>query len=349
MWPTMNATYPQEEDETTREGVAAHWVLFEQELKAGVEVREDSVAPNNVVVDEEMLEGVDVALRAIEPVQHQELHVERTLVNKAIHDSQNWGTPDLWTFAFPFLDVYDFKYGHLYVDEYENWQLINYVGLILQELGVNGAQDQTITVRMHVIQPRAYSARGSVRTWTMKASDLRGHINILRNAAEDALVNPIARTGPHCEFCPGRHACQMLQVSAQSAIERSGQVMPMELPPQAVGIELRMLKRAFKKLEARITGMEAQALGLIKSGVRVPHFMAESEPGRERWTRPPEEIAEMGKLFSVDLQKRAVVTPNQARKMGVLADVVDAYAERPHSAVRLKLDDGSKAAKVFGK
>lgn len=349
VWPLMNQTFPElVPQQPALEGSAAHWGI-ETEL-GGTEAMAGARAPNGIVLDDEMVEAVEVFMQSIHHLRAQELHVEKTIVNKAIHESLNWGTPDLWTFVFPFLDIVDFKYGHEFVDAFENDQGINYAALILESMGISTpAARSQITVRITIVQPRSFHPIGPVRTWSIQADKLQPYIEKLRLGATETLrPDPIARVGTYCDHCPGRHACVILQRTAESAADRAGAVLPMELPPEAVGIELRSLMRAARLLDARVTGLQAQAEGLMQRGVRVPHFMMESNPGREKWHKPIEEVIAIGDAMGVKVSRPDVITPNQARKAGLSESIVAAMANRPSGAAELTLDDGTKARRVFG-
>lgn len=356
LWALMNAAYPQPPDEKTREGDAFHWLCSET-IKAYplCHIPTGTRAPNGVVIDDEMQEGLDVVLESIEPEKRLvpgcgcPLWIEHRMHGSWIHPELHFGTPDLVTFKHGFLDVFDWKYGHLFVDEFECWQLICYALFWLQKLcDEEKLDDHQIVVRMHVVQPRAYHARGPHRVWTVRGSDLRAYANILRGAVEKALVpKPIATTGSHCRDCPGRHACEANQQSAQTAIEISKATMPHEMPPEALGSELRMLWAAKERLDARLTGLVAEADKLMRTGTKVPHTMLEATGGRESWLKPVEEVIALGEVLQKPLSKPGVITPNQARKLGVPEDVIAVFASRPTGGLKLVLDDGSKARRAF--
>lgn len=348
MWPTMNARFPETEPSPKAlEGNAAHWVLHEAITRAYPP--EGSPTPFGLVVTEEMLEGAELFKAAIRPLEGQKLYVEQKVVNSAIH-VQNFGTPDLWTFDNMILDVVDYKFGHEFVEVFENQQLINYTGLILKELNVNGMLDQQIRVRHTIVQPRSYTSAGPVRSHVYaSAADLRGHFNLLRAAAESATrPEPVAVVNPGCDYCPGRHACTVLQRTAQRAADLSGHFTPVELDPLALGNEWRMLKRAADALEARLTGLEQQAVSLWHKGQIVPHTMIERGAGRRVWAKPAPEVTALGAMFGKDLSKPGLVTPAQAEKLGIPEAVVKSFTTVPGGSIRLVADDGSKARKVFG-
>ena len=344
-WPSMSARYPQPDTPESAEGVAAHWVNVE--VRAGRPPAIGTRAPNAVAVVDEMLETAEVWLGATGPADPQD-HTEQRVGHAP--GVLNWGTPDLWRLTPGWLDVWDYKHGHEFVEVFENWQLVNYTKLIRDELGINGAADQYLQVRLHVVQPRSYHRDGPVRTWVVgPMSNLRALFNTLDNAAaRTQQPNPPASVGTHCKHCPGRHACLAAQRNALAAVDYAGDATPVELPPDALGHELRTLDRAAAILEARRTGLQAQALALVLAGTRVPFYAAERGGARERWTRPPAEVIAMASAMGVEgVGRTDVVTPAQARKLGLTAELVAAFSETPTGAVRLAPDDGSKARRAF--
>ena len=141
------------------------------------------------------------------------------------------------------LEVVDYKFGHRFVDEYENDQGIAYTAGIIDHLAElmqkgPGLIDQMIKVNFTVIQPRCFYKGALVRTWSVLASDLRGHINQLAGAAELALMpNPPAVTNSECRDCPGRHACPALQQAAYADAEFATRSKPpVELAPAAASL-----------------------------------------------------------------------------------------------------------------
>lgn len=357
LWVLMNQAYPQPPDEKTMEGDAFHWLCAKTiENYPNVHIASGVRAPNAVVIDDEMQEGLEIVLASVEPEKRLvkgsgfELHIEHKMRGTWVHESLHWGTPDLVTFKNGFLDIWDWKYGHLFVDEFEAWQLICYALFWLQHLVETlKLDDSQIVVRMHVVQPRAYHSRGPHRIWTVRGSDLRAYANILHSAAEQALSEkPIATTGSHCRDCPGRHACEAYQQAAQAAIEVSKAGMPHELPPEALGAELRMLWAAKERLDGRITGLAAEADKLMRMNIKVPHTKFESTSGREAWVKPIDEVIALGEVLGKKLAKPSAVTPNQARSMGVPEEVIKEFASRPTGGLKLVLDDGTAARRAFG-
>ena len=349
---SISAMFPEVgEKPEAAEGDAFHWVCFETiRGYPEVEIPVGTVAPNGVMVTQAMLEGVDLVLDAIgdKIAIKERLHLEEKVKNGVVHPTANGGTPDLWTFNYSVLDVFDWKFGYEYVDVYENWQLINYALLILTHLKAVAPHDEHVMVNLHVVQPRCYSARGKHRTWSLKASDLRAYANIMRTAAERAFApNPPAATGDACKHCSGRHACGTFQKVAGAAVDMSSVSVPLELTPEAVSAELRMLWVAQGRMKARITGLEEQAKRILQSGTHMTQLHLVQAEGRETWTVPVDQVIALGQMAGVDVSKPEVITPAQARKNGLNPDMIAAIVERPKAGFKLELDDGTAARNAF--
>jgi len=374
----LEARYPENDSPHAKEGEAAHWLaMFIMQEKPicrwdqnfmfynDHDDKWDEIfeAPNGEPLTEEMYDGALLYQKAIEkymtrdacsfpaPAPEPVLHLEERVSIERIHPDC-WGTPDAWAHLSDGLHIWDYKFGYLFVEVYENWQLIEYCAGILDEVKARmpNFDDRHLPVHFHIVQPRSFHRDGPVRSWHVMASDLRSHFNILSHAEaeaskDDALCNPT----PECTYCRGRHACKAIQRSALSAVETSMMNTPLDLHSYEVGSELRILKRAAKLLDARITGLEQEANSMISRGEFVPYFRLERTKGRERWTMTPEEVAEVGEAYEVDLRKPlTVITPRQAAKLKIPEDVIQEMSERPDGPTKLVEDDGLNAKKIFG-
>lgn len=365
-YPLMAAAYPEtEESEASREGTAAHELgarMIDAAARAMLDYPElpetvGTPASNGVVYTEEMFEGADMYAHNVGEVMRSTavfggdgLGVEKRLaVIPRVHELSR-GTPDCWLFDHRngVLYVWDFKFGREVVEVFENWQLINYVAGLLDLLSFDGRTDEHIRVKMRVVQPRAFHRDGPIREWSVRACDLRAQINTLAQNAEESLgPNATCRSGSHCKHCPGRHACDAALTGGVRLFEAAAAPVPVELSPQALAVQFAIVQRARKQLEYLESGYEEQLRGLMRSGVLVPGYRAEEGVGRERWIRPVEEIVALGDMLGHDLRKKAAVTPNQARKLGVDEAVITAYCEKPRTGVKIVPDNGSKAKQVF--
>ena len=358
MWPTMNKLYPQADTLETQGGRAAHSV-FEGLLTDGVILAEGSLHPNGSVITQEMIEGAELladTVRSRMPFEHfGNPRVEQRVAIPGVHPDC-FGTPDVWAFsAKPLtLEVIDYKFGHRFVDEYENWQGICYIDGAIDAMAAKfgeprGVFDQALQVNFTVVQPRCYYKGSPVRTWSFTGSDIRGHVNKLRAAALAALEpEPTATTNSECRDCPGRHACPALQLAAYSDAEFAVKSAPVELTPLAAALELRMLERSLERLEGRVQGLREALTAHLRSGESLPWYHLEQGYGRTQWTMPPDQVIAMGEIFGVKLAKLGVVTPSQAKKLGIDESVITAYSTTPLGQLKLVADNPADARRVFG-
>lgn len=340
-WPVMNSRYPQDDTEESKEGTAAHWVAWG--VHAGQEMREGMVAPNGVIVTLEMLEGAEMLVAEINKLKDPK--IEQTVIIPRVH-ANCFGTPDIWDFDLvtKILTVIDYKFGHRYVDEYENEQIINYVAGILEDLE---ASEMDITVNSIIVQPRCFYKGKPIRTWTFKATAIRGIVNDLHRAAQNALVaDPVATTNSECGDCSGRHACSVFQKAIYSDMEMSGRSVPFDLPPAAASLELALLERAAERMKGRITGLQQLVEANAKAGLPTPWHALEPAYGRAKWTLPDEQIIAIGQMYKKDLSKPGVITPNQAVKLGVDEAVIKAYSS-VSSSMKLVPFDPKNISRIF--
>jgi hypothetical protein len=333
-------------EEERAEGIAAHWAG--EELLRGELIAVGQIAKNGVPLTDEMIEGAELYA---EVVGDEIGHIEQRLIATRIHP-ENICIPDHFVYnpVERVIRVHEYKFGHGFVEVFENWQLIDNVAAIMDSLNINGHDDQHIDVEMTVVQPRSYHRDGPVRTWRVRASELRGYHNKLRASAEATMhLDAPVTVGNQCKNCPARHVCPALQRAALSAIDESERSTPLELTPEALGLELRMVQRAQKMLSARSSGLEAAVLATFRKGVIVPGYRAEQGKGRKAWTKPASDVISMAKMLGVDVAKPPeAMTPAQAIKAGMPVEVVEAIAKAPTGEMKAVPDDGSLARKVFG-
>lgn len=337
------------------EGLAAHWVI--EQLHAVSPVAVGSLAANGLAVTQAMLEGAGVWFQALS--EWGDLaegayppKIEQRVTMTGLVHAENWGTPDLRRRIGNTLRVRDFKFGHDFVDAFGNWQLIDYAAGGLEELGYNreaiAAGHCDIVVDMGIVQPRNFDRSGPIRRWQMRADQLLPYFDRLA-ASADAATAPNAKAvpGPQCKNCSARRACSAVQREAYTGAEEGYQSLPLELSPEQLGVELRLLTYYRDLLNARVTGLEEQAEFNLRQGQRVPGVHMEPGQGKTDWTKPPDEIITLGSMLGVDLRKPAAITPKQAQAKGLPAEVVDAYSVRIPGAMKLAFDDATEAAKVF--
>lgn len=358
--PLASAAVPNVDTESTIEGTAVHEIgskFIELASRALPYPARDSVvgssASNGVIFDDDMYEGAEMYADYVAKIMRERgnftPNIEQRLEMPDIH-AMNWGTCDCWFFtpSTATIDVFELKYGFLPVEVFENDQLIEYANGIAKKLNINGVYDQQVKVVFHIIQPRARHRDGSIRTWKVLLSTLRGYFNRLSNAAHEVFSGDAKFvSGEHCLYCPIRHTCKAAEHTALLSVEYSEKYQPEELTPDAIGVELAILRKAKIAIDARLTGLEAQAEALLRSGVRVKNFTLEPSYGNVTWTSPAQQVITMGELFGIDLRNPKPITPTQAVSKGMNEELVKSMSEKPQRGLKLAFDDGTRARYLF--
>jgi len=353
LWPTMNEAYPQESSAESLEGTAAHWVW--QAILDGELVDIGSVTPNGQIVTKEMVEGAELYLSTLPNVKREQLVVEVPVAISEVH-AECYGTPDTWYFDIPTMTLYlyDYKFGHAFVDEYENLQCLLYAEGIINRLALQfkqapGIFDQQIKLVITIIQPRCYYKGEPVRSWRINGADVRGYINKLKLAAELAHEpNPIATTSKEgCRYCPGRHACSALQKGAYADLQYSSGESPVELPLNAAALELKMMENGLARLQARVEGMKAFVASKLAAGEYSAYYRLQDSYGARKWNKPDEQVLALGEIFGKDLSKKSVMTPGQALKLNIDESVIMAYSYIPKGEPKLAENNPNDASKIF--
>lgn len=344
LWPTMNARFAKGPTDETEEGEAAHWVnLCTMRDKAYPAL--GSRTPNGYAVTPEMIKGAELWWVATGGTPG---HDEERVVNNMIHADHNWGTPDRWEYASNTLTVFDYKFGHKLIEVFENFQLINYAGLLMRQLAID---DLTTRFRFVIVQPRGFHRDGPVREWSGMLHELRAYWNLLRSAAQRATEPDKIQgsVGDQCKYCPGRHACDAAQRNVYVSLDLAGHSVPLELEPAALGVELEVIERGLKLMQARYEGLKEQARSVMLSGQRVPRWQLSESEGKEQWTIPADQAAGIGAVFGVDIKKpMEVLTPRQAREKGLPAEIVKGLSHKPRGELQVLRDDDSLTRKLFG-
>lgn len=346
----MCAAYPSNDDEgdndVREDGTAFHWLIAE--LAHGRHPQLDSLSPNNRLIDEEMYDHADAYIDSLE--DPSQWTIERTMSCACIYPGMQ-GTPDAWQFRDgAILRVRDAKYGFRFVEVVGNLQLVIYAWAILTEYGLTTKPD--FPVELSIFQPRYYGPGGTLRTWLTTVGELWPIVEKLRADAAAAMgPNAECTPNPGCGDCAGRHACVALQRSSMIALEHSYGSVPHELDPSALSCELTRLKEAEKRIEARITGLEGQAEGILRNGGTIPGYSMQPYYGRERWQEgAAARVLALAKFFKVDIAKPATpVTPAQARKLKLPEAVVAMFSVKPFAGHKLRKDDPLAATKRFNK
>lgn len=349
---------PLPDSDEEAEGAAAHWHAVQwamgREMPRGAVFKYEG---RDWTVDLDMENGSK--LFAYHCVKGMRGRYEDGVGMPGIHE-QCYGTPDYWNLREEHegdfvvkreVHVKDYKYGHRYVDPFENWQLLAYAVGVIDRLNLWSNHDLEIVLT--IIQPRTYEAGGPVREWRITVDQLaeiwlpRMHHRVAQALGADAP----ATVGPHCLDCKARHLCRTLQHSAMHIVEFAGVAEAVDMPTEALAVEARIMHDAYKVLEARYEGLKAQIDALLRSGKVVPFWHLADGRSKLDWNQgvTPEAIQELGKAIGLTLVKPvAALTPTQCIQAGVAEKVIDAYATRGPTGKTLKPLTTTAATKLFG-
>lgn len=330
------------------EGLATHWAAYK--LGSGDWVPVGEVAPNGIVLTDELIDGALLFLKELQswgvPVQQ-----ELTLPAPLIHE-QCGGTSDGWGYSKSqrLIRIADLKMGYRIVDPFENWQELCYLSSLLTYLQIDGLDEQSIEVEFIIVQPRSYGVPGGpIRRWRTVVSNLRGMFNQLRAAAIAAVSpEPVLHAGQHCMDCQARYACPALQHAGLSVLDTVSQTLPNELSPVELSGALSVIEYASDILDALKSGLQLQAQHVMRNGALVPGYGLEPTAGRLKWhDNVQAEVLAVADICGVNLRKpQELVTPTQAKAL-LNKEVVDSYASRSAGALKLVRHTEQSVRKIF--
>lgn len=334
------------------EGDAAHWLACIRATH-GASPTYDT-APNGVKIDQDMIDGAELFASVVGPGANH----ERRVLCELIH-LHCFGTPDADRLEPRVLRIFDYKYGHRFVEVFENWQLVAYA---VGRLGEIPRTQWPTWVEFVIVQPRAYHSEGPVRKWRCTVDELVTLANQMHAAAAKAvdergkpLPNAPATTGPECRDCKARHECTLFQSVAAKIVDDTGRTERFNLPPAQLGAELAYLDESLERLKARRDGLAIQAESHICNGRAVQGYEMGEGRASEAWTAAAtyDAVNAFASVFGVSLAaKPKLLTPTQARaeikRRALDPALLDAYAHRPRGAMSLTRSSTIRARKAFG-
>lgn len=359
--PTMAAAYPATDDSLeAREGTAAHHLLAMRLLGVVVEVGE--LDPDGTPITAEMAECTDRFALDVEALRKAypdiEERTEERVRMPSVH-RDNWGTADWFAISRQARKIWlkDFKFGHRYVDAWENWQLADYLLGVVDHFMLTEFRD--FTADLAIYQPRCYHPDGPVKTWELAGPRFVDIGAQLAGAAAEATSrNPQMRSGPYCGDCSGATKCPAFTRAGGNAIDVSLRGSPHEMDAAARGTFRTMIAAAAERLKGMATGLDAEIERDARVGKPTPGW--ELKPGQPRldWTAPMEDVYSLGVAMDVPLFMATPygkgetilvgpITPTQAIKAGIDEAVILEYAKRPPAALKVVQSDKTHAAKAF--
>jgi hypothetical protein len=363
--PTVHNAVNESKEEGTACHALAKEILQSYQGSGGILLESDvidALSENGVLITRELYDAAhEYVLDVLNYCQDngglQQIHLESRVSLEHIYPNM-FGFPDCWAYNKDShkLTVWEAKFGRTIVEAFECLQLTEYVVGIIKEMGMTSAKILTLKIDLRIVQPRGWHIDGTVRNWEPSYIELRPLIDRIGVKAHESMgLEPTCVVSEHCRNCDARHCCATIGRNTAMTTDYIGGVMPVNLSGANLGYELSVLQKAQKVLKARVSGLEAQALAEIKAGGIVPGFDYEQGQGRERWKKdtPVDEILMMAECLGFDPDELSDVkincTPKQAITKGLDPETVRMYSETPNGAIKLVVDDGSKARQAFRK
>lgn len=362
------AAFPDLDSEQSREGTAAHWVVSEtlEAFKRGAVVLcsayEGQQAPNGVIIDEKMTEGAQIMVDSVVSTCQRwhcegDLCIEQRVHMPNIHPTENWGTLDasLYLPHRNVLYIWDYKHGHRDCQAEGNLQLVDYLAGLVEKYQIDGITDQQTTVVARIVQPFCYYAKGPIKDWVFKLSDLRGYWNKLHAQAHEALSdNPRLNTGRWCRDCKAVGVCSAARMMGYNFVDMVNEPYQMDdMTGADLAVERSILEDGLAVAKARLEAIEDELTHRVQRGETDSGLGLEASKGREQWTIPTKQVLTLCGSLGVDARKEAVKTPKQTRDAApkevrpMLEQIMAKVVRRPAGKLKLVPADDTKAARAF--
>ena len=253
------------------------------------------------------------------------------------------------------LHVADYKFGHRYIEAFENWQLMCYAMAYLGRHVKSFTQEQldTMTVTLHVVQPRA----GGHRQWGLPLKTLRetyaktlseaaGNIRLLESNP-DGMGLKTYTVGEHCYKCAGAINCAALRTATSQALDFGGRAIELELTPEQAALELFLIDNAETHIKNRRDALEQLVEHSLHNGTLLPHWELKRGRGSVKWMQDKEqEVIALGDLYGAEITATKLKTPTQCKKL-LPAYVIDSFTEQTQGALKVSKKNADDGAKLF--
>lgn len=373
-----NAHVPDSEAPRTRAGTASHWVCsegLEQFKLSGLNscVADDwigKVAPNGVVIDDEMAQGAQVFIDNASEIIERHDALQLILVEQAVKmphiHPQNYGTLDL---AIPLLNMdqarkrvtsgkiylLDYKYGHRECRAFGNYQLIDYLEGLVNMYNIDTEAEQFIEVEFQIIQPFCYQARDKISIWKESIANLRGYVNQMIAKAQEAFNKPSFSSGPWCRDCKAIHRCQTAQKGNYSLIDYvNDPCVILNMNGSDLATERAILEQGLIVAKARKEALDEELKHRIGKGEAADSGLAlEAAYGNLGWDVPKAQAIALANMFKVDANKADILTPTQTiakastEMKPLLKQAMKNISSRPPKGLKLIEAKDSFTARAF--
>lgn len=335
-------------DQTVRnEGDAADWIV--EQVHSGkftpLELV-DRQAPNGVYITGDIIDYLDDYLTAIGQTGFVE-HVTSfgDGLGKWMVDSR----ADHVQLDGRTLRVRDLKFGYSLVEPEMNWTLIAHaIGYALQltdQSKFDLLRDVDV-IELTIYQPRAYHPGGKIRTWPITPQQLID----LHKQIGATLANPsnLLQTGNQCRTCKKRTGCVAFLKATMNAVDFSQAAFSDNISNEGLSFMLDNIRRAAEVLKQADKAYSELATHRVKNGQRVEGYYITSDLSNLEWfghITPDFVQIITGKNVR---KETAMITPTQAKKLGISEDVMKTLAERRNKGTKLtRMTADQMAKKLF--
>lgn len=341
--PVMEAGRPNNGNEHSREGTAAHavleWCLLNRaraEARLGDRITVDEV--HTVEVDSDMVENINWCLDQVAIYAGDEgvvLAESRVYYAEAIGVAKNegWGTADVIIMRGKEIVVADLKYGRGVEVDADCDQLKLYALGALAEH--DGIVEDFEHCRMVILQPRISRAPkehdmpvAELRQWAAdvawEAVEKRQQAEVTASIAEvDAFLSPGEK---QCKFCKAKATCPALRNEVSSTIFDTRPATPEDFDEVTIeGVTgetdeawVAACLNRVDLIEDWCKAVRAEAERRLQAGEPVPGYkLVQGKRGARAWSdaKAAEEMLKTFRLKQEEMYEFKLITPTTAEKL----------------------------------
>ena len=342
--PAMERHYPNEENEYSREGTAAHEladICLRSEgtrtLDAQPAGRARSYAgrkmSNGVEVTADMPEHINGYLDFITGYGKQGFTIlpeQQVPISHVTTEPGADGTTDMAAVSDKLLGITDLKYGRKFVGAEENEQLLLYAAGVVKLL--DGLYDFE-EVEMNIYQPRCESGE-TVKTWRISIADFNERIAKLNAAAVEAWAiyngsQPVAPTPgkKQCHWCKAKADCGAYHSLVRATVGVEFEDLNKEVIAEVVESSTVLNELGYKHdyvdmVEQWCKAIRAAAYTQLMAGKEVvgaegPYKLVRGREGARKWEdeAAAEAALKAARLKVDDMYDKSIISPTAAEKL----------------------------------
>lgn len=267
----------------------------------------------------EMSKHVRVYTDYVESLQGAKWYEMRVSLEALNPPVDMFGTVDtvVWNAGTGHLEIVDLKYGQgVVVEVQDNSQLLYYLLGVVLTLKVRPE-----TMRITIVQPRAFHPDGAVRSVDVTWEELKAfRIRLMEAAAATQDPEAPLHVGDHCRWCDAKAVCPAQREHALEVARVEFDVEAREPAMPAVeGLEpdqLALVLERAKLVEDWLKSVRDYAHRLIESGQEVPGWKLVAGRRSRNWRDPEEAEAWLRQRFKVgEVFSKKLISPAQAEKL----------------------------------